>query len=451
MATILDRLTTILDFKSDTSGLQQAETSLVAFKANSMRVFGALATVFGGGFFLTQIADAADDAGDFANSIGVAVEQLSEMEYVVQLNGGSVEGLRGSLFSLNATLGGAERGMKRALKTFKDYHISIKNADGTTKTATEIMTELNRKFQTLSASKQIDLASKLGLDRGTIAMLQMMPAEYDRHIARARELGVLTQEDADRAGEYSDALLGVKRAIGAVGHELGAQVFPGMTKAANAISAGISLMREHSRVLKIVAVILGGVALAWAWVKREAIMANIAMLAIPIAIAAAFAAVVLVIDDLMAFWEGQDSIMGDIAKKWPMVGKIVRGAIEFMLVGFNLLTETLGKMWQGFKNFVGWISAAIDKVQQFAGAARQFFDWAGIAQPDLAAAVNVRAFPQAVPFIPPASGNTASVTTGDINISVPGGDAQAISTSIGDILSGHLQNTVQNFDSGIKR
>jgi len=254
MATVLDTLITKLGFQTDTSGLEKAESGLKDLKSKAIAIAGTIGTVLGGGFLLNRIADAADETLKFADSIEVAVEEVSALDFAVQRQGGTIEGLRSSLVNMTAKLGEAARGTGEAKTAMEVYGLTLEKKDGTIKTTTDVLLDLNTAFIDLSRAEQLDLANKFGLDQGTIRLLQTAPDEVHRLLVEAKDLGVLTRQEAQRAAEFNDGLVNMSQALNKLGMEAGTALFKPLTDLFNLIAQGTQYIREHITFFKI----LGG-------------------------------------------------------------------------------------------------------------------------------------------------------------------------------------------------
>jgi len=354
--TVLDTLITRFGFETDKSGLDKAEQGLTDFKGAAIKVAAAVGAILGGVYFLKVIAEAADETLKWADSNGVVIESLGELEFATQRQGGSVEGLRSSLSNINRAIGEVSRGVGRAKIAFEDYGLSIKNSNGTTKTADELLVDLNRKFVTLSKAQQFDLATKMGIDKGTIRLLQTAPDEIAKLRREASKLGVLTRQDAMAAADYMDGLTNIGQAISALKFEIGGFFFGPLANFFKTMADGIALIKDN---IQFVNIFIGVLGVLVAWYKRAAIWAAIMWIASlgPIAavvagVALLAAGIALLVDDFIAFFNGQDSMIGDLVKKWPKLGKLIFLLRDIFVLLFAKTIEGFG-VWLGWFNEIG--------------------------------------------------------------------------------------------------
>jgi len=509
MATILDTFITKFGFETDDSGVDEAETRLSDFKANAIKIAAAVGGVLAGGFFLKAAAEAADETLKWADANGIVIETLGELEFATQRQGGSVEGLRGSLANMQRAIGEVERGTGRAKLAFEDYGLSVKNSNGQTKTADELLVDLNKKFATLSRAQQFDLATKMGIDQGTIRLLQTAPDEIERLRMEAADLGVLSRRDAESAAEFVDGLTNIGQAMQALKFEIGGLVFEPLSKFFKMIALGIAFFRKHKGVFLSIIGILGLVAAAYATMGIKAALAWLMALGpallIPAAIGLIAAALVVLAEDFDAFFKGQDSAIGDLVEKWPALGdaiwftrEVILQLIQDAIEGFKIMGEALLPIRDAIFDFlidpIGMVQTALKFLWNDAQILfSDFFDWImqiGKAITDfLLAPINLLlkglekipgfgTFLEKIGFGPESPGGaplqeslplgpspsaqlagaggtnvnrSTELRTGDINVDARGGDSAEIAANVGTALSEQFKNAVEDFDSAIDK
>ena len=468
MSTVLDTLITRFGFETDKSGLDKAEKGLKDFKGAAIKVAAAVGSILAGGFFLKVIAETADETLKWADANGVAVESLGTLEFATQRQGGSIEGLRASLSNMNKSIGEVQRGTGRAKLAFEDYNISIKKANGETKTADELLVTLNKKFDTLSKAQQFDLAMKMGIDKGTIRLLQTAPDEIARLRMEAAKLGVLSRQDAVKAAEFVDGMTNIAQAINAIKFEVGGLFFKPLADFFKIIANGIAFMRRHKNFFLTMIGLIGAVGAAYSAMAIKAAIAWLIsigpLLLIPALIGAVVTILALLIEDFIAFFKGQSSAIGDLVKKWPALGDAIFAVRDAVVTMFN---ETI----RGFKDMWAWLTkvgdgiiefllnpiesviAAIKKIPAIGGKAGDFLGIGQITAHPLQP-LPVGAPSPASPILTRSNRTIRQSTTlkvGDINVDARGSDSKEIAQNVGSALSDQLKNTVEDFDSTIEK
>ena len=126
-----------------------------------------------------------------------------------------------------------------------------------------------------------------------------------------------------------------------------------------------------------------------------------------------------------------------------------------MRKALNFLAQVFKTVWAGIgvavdyvtekvKAFLDLSSRAGEKVRGFFAPLEGFFGGLGPVGP-MATPANL------LPAGAGGSSNTVNLSTGDLNITVPGGNADDIAANIDRALSAKLQNTAQNFNSRVAR
>lgn len=499
MATVLDTLITRFGFETDTSGLEESKKGLKDFKASALKIAAGVGAILGGSFFLNAIAETADETLKWADANGLVIETLGELEFAAQRQGGTVDGLRSSLSNLNKSIGEVERGTGRAKLAFEDYGLSVKKSNGETKTADELLVDLNKKFATLSKAQQFDLAMKMGIDKGTIRLLQTAPDEIARLRMEAAKLGVLSRQDAVKAAEFVDGMTNIAQSINAIKFEVGGLLFRPLANFFKLIARGIAFFRRHKTILLSIIGILAAVSAAYVAMGIKAaaawLLAFAPFTAVPLIIGAASIALAILMEDLFAFFSGSQSAIGDFLKNFPKIEAAFRAFGDFLgfllfktVEGFELWWVWLQRIGQGIIDFLfDPIQGTINVFNFLSDAAVSTFStiwtWlqrigAGIkdfltSPLDSATALlrkipgfgNVgQSFSQNAPVVgalSPASPiltrsnrmvkQSTTLKVGDINVDARGSDSKEIAQNINAALSDQLKNTVEDFDSTIDK
>lgn len=470
MATILDTLITRFGFETDKSGLDKAEKGLSNFKASALKIAATVGGILGGSFFLNAVANAADETLKWADANGLVIETLGELEFATQRQGGTVEGLRSSLSNLNKSIGEVERGTGRAKLAFEDYGLSVKKANGTTKTADELLVDLNRKFATLSKAQQFDLAMKMGIDKGTIRLLQTAPDEIARLRMEAAKLGVLSRQDAVKAAEFVDGMTNIAQAINAIKYEVGGLVFRPLADFFKLLAEGISFFRRHKEIMLTIIGIIGAVGAAYAAMAVRALAAWAAAFLpftlVPALIGAAGVALAIIMEDLYSFFSGSSSAIGDFLKGFPKIeaafrsfGKVL-GLVLFEIVeGFKIWWDWLGKIGDGIITFLlDPINSVVNAIKKLPALGDKFGKMigldklAGLQQFQTPAPIGVPS-----PLSPILSRSNRAVSRptqvriDKLSVDARGGDSKEIAQNVSSELGAQLKNMVEDVDSDIDR
>ena len=278
-----------------------------------------------------------------AKALAISTEALSVWQNSVVTAGGTAEGATQSLAGLQQKLIELSRfpgGMTP--DGFMLHRLGLSTADMHRGIADPMsaMEKLSSTFSGLTAVQQQFVGKRLGFDQGTIALLAEGRRAMDEHIARMKALGVVTQQQAEAAAAFRNQQkeLGIELETGA--REIVTAILPALTWMLKKVEQLVDFLRTHrgftiafftgvGLVIADVVVPAFASAAAAVWAFLAPIVAG------PLLIAAVVAALALLWDDAEHFLNGQNSLLGELAKKWPMFGQIVKTALTAITDGFK--------------------------------------------------------------------------------------------------------------------
>jgi len=285
-------------------------------------------------------ARASDEQGKLADEIGETVENIGALQFAQQIAGGTAEGMANSLRELSLRASEAARGTGTAVEAFGLLGISATGANGEIKPASDLMKEISGTFQGLGRARQIELADKLGL-RDSIRLLQLGPEAIEDLNQKARELGVTTGEDAALSASFNDSLVEMWAVIKQVSRVMTRSFAPvledivdgftewwmvnkdlieqnipkwvdSLTKAINLMTIAFGAwlaMRILTHVMTLITLMKG--------LTVATLAANAAFFLLPLLLGALALAFVALVEDAKVFFEGGESFIGDMLKKYP--------------------------------------------------------------------------------------------------------------------------------------
>ena len=276
--------------------------------------------------FMSSI-EYADQIGETAEAIGVSTENLSAWSDAAQISGGSAEGLQQSVRTLSKDLYQfAETGNSRAAPFLKSFGISMKDASGKARDVFEVLPDIAHAMERMSKQEAIGFGQKLGLDNGTIMLLQQGKEGLEEVIKQQKAYGVVTKEDAEIAGKFKDALENMGKTMRPIFANIASFVLPVFTWLTEKIQKATTSIKEHGVFAKVA---LMGIATALTMFLLPAIIKTTAALwANPLVwiiagIMAVIAVVALLAEDIDNFVNGNDSLIGRLAKRWEWFGNII--------------------------------------------------------------------------------------------------------------------------------
>lgn len=366
--TILDTFYTL--FESNTDGLKKGldeakkeskETAEVIAKTDSAaqklgesigRTIRELGLFAAGYLAISNLAQsfneathAADKLDETAERLNVNIETLSVWGDAVKEAGGSTEGLIGSIESFNNMLAMMEAtGKSRATPFLKELGIDLDSAANKGKTAFELLPKIAAAMEGMERQQSGAIGRKLGLDAGTIMLLQNGTDGLDKLLKKHRELGVITQEQGKVAADWNDQLDDTRHALRTLWLEIATVTLPILTWFAKRIEELITFMRTNKDFIIGFFIAIGSVITAYALPPLMALaaaaivaLAPFALMALAVtAIGAAFA---LAYDDVMNFLDGNDSLIGRFFEKYPAVLDFIKKVGQFFVTAGGLAKE----------------------------------------------------------------------------------------------------------------
>lgn len=180
-------------------------------------------------------ADYGDQLDNMAQRTGVAVEELSRLQYAAKLSDTSTEALGKGIGNLSKLMVGAANGGAESGKLFERFNIELRNADGTMRSTTEVLYDLADVFAVMpDGPEKTTLAmeffgKKLGSE--LIPLLNQGSAGLREMGDEAERLGlVLNAEQAKAAADFNDQLDRLGQLSRGIGMSLGSVLIPWLNK-----------------------------------------------------------------------------------------------------------------------------------------------------------------------------------------------------------------------------
>ena len=297
-------------------GLNQIEQKFGgAFRGIFHSFIAPLTAALGTMGIFSQYTQTADRIGKMADRIGANAEELQAFGEAAKRAGGSVEGFMGAFESLNGQLQRMQAmgGKGRIAPILKQLGISA-TENGKVKDTFQILRELAGASEKIGKQKFAGLARFLGLDQGTIMLLQQGRIALDEVIKRQKELGVYTKQDFEITAKFNDAVSDLQQSFKQLAAPILRVITPALTAVANWLTKIAQLFREHQGFivagLTVLAGILSGTLL-------KAVIALGAALAPLLAPLTAIAGLGLLFDDFATYVKGGESALREF---WAAFG-----------------------------------------------------------------------------------------------------------------------------------
>lgn len=297
-----------------------------------------------------ETADHTFEVRQQALALTESTERLTAWQHAVIASGGTAKGATDALTGLRdkfieiARMGG---GMGPDGFMLTKLGLSREDMQKGITDPTQALDKLADTFHKLNAVQQQFVGKRLGFDQGTIALLSQGSKALNEMLAKQKELGVVTEKQVEVAAKFKLAQAQLGLTFETVKREITTELLPPLTWLYEHVEKFVQFLREHKTMTE--AFFIGLAAVLVDAVVPALISVGIAALPIiglPLLIGAAVAGVALLADDLYAFMNGQNSLLGELAKKWPWLGNIIRTEVNAIISGIKLVNAVLGDTFQ---------------------------------------------------------------------------------------------------------
>ena len=383
-----------------------AQTNAAQFAGAKRQIDGlklcfAALTAIGGfvayrlGSMTKAIAEQAKELDVASQKIGVNVEALQELQYAAKQTGADAFSLQSGMNFLAKHMDAASRGSKEDSDLMARLGVRYRETSGALRPLDDMIGDMADRFKAMPDGAQKAATAVQLFGGGGLAIIPMLNQGREGIAGLRKELrdigGVMSKDTVAAGAKLKDtfdkmdfAILGLKfRLFESLGPAfqrlLDETIIPGIKK------FGEWEERTHGleKALKALAWTLGIVSAALALsalgnflgmigkativvsaLGKAAIWTQIKMLAIPILVGAAFAAFLLILQDINYYLRDQNSLLGELAKKHPMIDSLAKGFknlgaqvavaakwIEYLFSGFD--EEKAGEL-NDFMALAGW-------------------------------------------------------------------------------------------------
>lgn len=375
--------------------------SLITTAAGALTAFIAAKASIDGVFESATIIVALNQT---AEALGESIESVDAFGKAAEAMGGDAQGARDSLTDLAEKMGEAMSDAESgAAKAFKAIGFGLKDAQGNAKGAVQGMLDLASAVEGLGKNEAVFKIKELGItDNRTVEMVLKGRKELERLLEKQKEQGVITKENAEQAIKFKGAWQELTAGFDRAGLSISTGLMPYFTKALEVLGAGFNWLEDHKDLVAGFFIAIGGIVTVFYLPPMIAaaaatLAATWPIIAIGAAILAAAAAFALIYDDIMNFIDGNDSLIGQMVEKYPLVKALVDG----IAVAFKFLGQVVTGIWNmiivGFQQVIDFISRGIKQIAEGVSTVASFF---GIGEDDEA--------PKNVPARPSGSGQDAS-------------------------------------------
>jgi hypothetical protein len=245
VSNVIESFFVSLGFEVDTAKVEEFKKKTEELRASVLKV-GAIFTgaAVGIGMMVLKVAEGMDDVGDFADIVGMSAREVAALGKVADQNDSSMSAMQSTLQGISQTTGEAAMGVGRAAKIFEMLGFSAKDATGKTKSAYDMLGEVADRMKGMGASERLALAGKMGIDASLIPLLSKGSEKFRELAESAKAANPLTDEQYAQADEI--VKLWNKATAGVSGYTklLAAKLFPVMKKILVAYNDWVSSVKK---------------------------------------------------------------------------------------------------------------------------------------------------------------------------------------------------------------
>lgn len=193
-------------------------------------------------------AQTADDIDKMSQKIGISAQAYQEWSYILDRNGMDVDKLQTGVKKLSETMDNARNGNKNAIELFDSLGISIKNANGTMKTAEQMFNEVVTSLANMpeSAERTALAVDLLGRSATELApLLNSGSASIEELRQNAHDLGLVMSDEAVKSGaEFTDAMTDLESSFSMLSTNLGTAMLPLLTDLVNMVVEYMPMIQD---------------------------------------------------------------------------------------------------------------------------------------------------------------------------------------------------------------
>lgn len=439
MATVRE-LVTSWGFDINEKPLKELDKSINGMKSTlktiGITAVAAAGSLFG---IALGTAKAGDEAYKTSQKIGVNTEALQALRYAAELADIGQAELTTGLKFLSTKMYDASRGAKESQRSFKELGVTYKDQNGNLLSADKMLGSIADKFKdmpdgTKKTALAVDIFGRAGIQM--IPMLNEGSAAISKLTEEAKLFGLVIDESSAKSyQEFNDSITRIKGIVVGFRNEIGKELIPVMTDMMHKIIDWIKMNREllsqrvKSFVAQLVLILhkfwkmaivvgktvanlvelfggfekavgfltkafitflsikiiagIGGIVQsvlvaikAFTALGNAALLAQIKMAAIPLAIGAIIAALYLVIEDIVGFFQGKDSALGllidGLKESAPGVFNAIKIIIDQTVAAALMLVSAFMLTWR-------WMMKIAEKANAvFKPIVDMFKEWVGL-------------------------------------------------------------------------
>lgn len=191
-----------LGFEVDTAKINEFEQQTARLRDGLLKV-GTIMTgaAVGVSAMVLKVAEGMDEIGDFADIIGMSSKEVDALGKVAKQNDSSFDAMKSTLQGVAQVTGEAAMGIGRGAAIFETLGLAAKDAEGKTKGAGSMLAEIADRMKGMAEGDRLALASKLHIDPSLIPLLSKGSKAFMELKESAEAANPLTEEQYKQADE----------------------------------------------------------------------------------------------------------------------------------------------------------------------------------------------------------------------------------------------------------
>ena len=341
------------------NGLKDSENVLSNFADTAKRLLGAWVSYE---FFKNAISNFSEYTTQLSNAsaiTGASIQSINALGGALKRFGGNADSAINAIKSINQHLHEAKFGGGALLEISKKYGLVISKGA----TAEQTLLNLAKQMGRYDRQTRVAIASQLGLDEAMVRAFADGGQELEQLINKQKKLNIIDPRDEKIAQKFTYALLDLKDIFTALMRDFARVILPSFTKLLNLFTNFIEFLRKHKI---FVTAFFGGILVALTPILltlgKMAVASSLAFAPF-YAIGAIIASLALIFEDLLYYFQGYDSVTGNLVKKFPLLGAlieplrgIVLGIYDTFKSIYTLITEpswdNLSKVFKSVGNVI---------------------------------------------------------------------------------------------------
>lgn len=217
-----------------TAGAKVAVGAIAAVGTATVAATGAIAKM------AKDTASTGDHIDKMSQKIGMSAEAYQKWDYIAQISGTSIDGLRMGFKTLTNTIDSAKNGSDKAVAKFEKVGISIDDLKN--KSREDIFEQTVKGLQNVSdESERAALANQLlgraGMELGPL--LNSTNQDIDKLMKTAEDYGMIMSDEAVKASaQFTDSLTTMSMTFGGLKNRMSAEFLPALTE----VTDGLGLL-----------------------------------------------------------------------------------------------------------------------------------------------------------------------------------------------------------------